>query len=131
MVSFKVSWHFFILKKYKTQMTPQNPNSPHLIWFLTGYPNQISLDPIVLLYVTPWCHLHCWRRHHPPPHDSSSDDKWWKTHFGSSSSSVVCHSHYCFIVLAQPPVPSASAHLSIQSLKYCSCFSLHSHSPSN
>ena len=35
--------------KLKSNDTSENPNSPHLIRFLMGYLNQISLDPIVLL----------------------------------------------------------------------------------
>ena len=105
MAPFKVLWHFFILKKYKTQMTPQNPNSSHLIRFLTV----TQIKSLLTQSSSSMWHRDgtsiAWQQCHPPPHDSNSDDKWWKTHFGSSSSTVVCHSHYCFIVLAQPPVP--------------------------
>ena len=131
MVSFKVSWHFFYIKKIQNSNdTSENPNSSHLIQFLMGYPNQISPNPIVLLYVTPWCCLHCLAT-------TSSSPKWYQQISGgkpilalalevlsatTTTASSCLHSHLCL---------TTSPHLSIQSLKYCSFFSLCSYSPSN
>ena len=94
-----------------------------------GSLNQISPDPIVLL---------CNAVMPPPlpgddvilPHTIATVTVSGGNQFGSSSSSVVCHSHYSSC-LHNHQCLTASPHLSIQCLKYCSFFSLRSHSPSN
>ena len=95
----------YIKKNAKLKWHIREPKFPTLDPVLNGLPKSNLSWP----YRPPmWCRdaaSIAWRWRHPPPHNSNSNGKWWKPHFGSNSSSVVCHSHYCFIMLTQPLMP--------------------------